>query len=137
MTKLKYLRHPLQAANAAKALFSTRFNMWKFAAHGERRFRGDARYDLQNVTDGFKSQVDDSSDDTEILDRICAAYIKAVAQQQSVPETYKATDRWQLVQQRSLGPVMHALLTRDTDRLQRMYRNFFRRSLFFGSARCA
>jgi hypothetical protein len=126
MVKLKYLRHPFQTVNAAKALLLTRFNMWKFATHGERRFRGDARYDLKSVSDGFASRIDCSADDTEILERICAAYIRAVNQQKLVPETYKAAERWQQVRRRSLGPVTHALLTRDIDALRRMYRNFFR-----------
>jgi putative sugar O-methyltransferase len=100
--------------------------MWKFAAHGERRFRGDARYDLQNVTQGFISRIDETNDDTDLLERICTAYIKAVKQQQFAPDAYKATDWWQQVRQRSLGPVTQALLTRDIAALRKMYRNFFR-----------
>jgi putative sugar O-methyltransferase len=100
--------------------------MWKFAAHGERRFRGDARYDLQNVTKGFISRIDETGDDTGLLERICTAYIKAVEQQQLAPDAYKATDWWQQVRQRSLGPVTRALLTRDIAALRKMYRNFFR-----------
>ena len=46
--------------------------MWKFANHGELRFKGDHRYDLQNVTDGFASRIDTTDDDTELLERICA-----------------------------------------------------------------
>jgi hypothetical protein len=126
MVKLKYLRHPLQTASAAKAMFAARLSMRKFAAHGEHRFRGDARYDLQHVTDGFLSRIDEMSDDTELLERICTAYIRAVKQQRFAPETYKATEWWQQVRQRSLGPVTQALLTRDIDALRRMYRNFFR-----------
>src|ERR1700677_411924 len=118
MVKLKYLRHPLQTVNAAKALFTARLNMRQFAAHGEHRFKGDARYDLQNVTDGFLSRIDDTSDDTELMERICTAYIRAVQQQQSGPETYNATEWWHQVRQRSLGPVTHALLTRDVDALR-------------------
>ena len=126
MVKLKYLRHPLQTVTAAKAMLGARLSMWKFAAHGEHRFKGDTRYDLQNVTDGFISRIDETSDDTRLLERICTAYIKAVKQQQFAPDTYKATDWWQEVRQRSLGPVTRALLTRDTAGLQKMYRNFFR-----------
>jgi hypothetical protein len=126
MVKLKYLRHPLQTANAAKAMVAARLNMWSFANHGKRRFRNDPRYDLQNVTNGFMSCIDGTSDDTELLERICTAYIRAIKQQQSAPETYKATDWWQQVRQRSLGPVTEALMTRDVDSLRRMYRNFFR-----------
>jgi putative sugar O-methyltransferase len=126
MVKLKYLRHPLQTASSARAMFWARLSMWKFAAHGERRFRGDARYDLQNVTKGFISRIDETGDDTGLLERICTAYIKAVEQQQLAPDAYKATDWWQQVRQRSLGPVTRALLTRDIAALRKMYRNFFR-----------
>src|ERR1700722_3915065 len=126
MVKLKYLRHPLQTASAAKAMFAARLSMRKFAAHGEHRFRGDARYDLQHISDVFLSRIDEMSDDTELLERICTAYIRAVKQQRFAPETYKATEWWQQVRQRSLGPVTQALLTRDSDALRRMYRNFFR-----------
>lgn len=126
MVKLKYLRHPIQTANTAKALLASRLSMWKFASHGEQRFRGDPRYDLQNVTDGFTSRIDDACDDAELLGRICTAYIRTVKEQQFAPDTYKASEWWQQVRQRSLEPVTRALLTRDIDALRRMYRNFFR-----------
>jgi len=126
VVKFKHLRHPLQTANAAKAMFGARLSMWKFAAYGAHRFRGDARYDLQNVTNGFASRIEETSDDASLLERICTAYIKAVKQQQFAPVAYKATDWWQEVRKRSLGPVTQALLTRDIDALRRMYRNFFR-----------
>jgi putative sugar O-methyltransferase len=126
MMKLKYLRHPVRTANAAKGMLAARLNMWRFATHGARRFRDDARYDLQNVTDGFASRIDDSQNDEELLERICAAYIKAMEQQQLVSETYKATEWWEQVRLRSLGPVTRALQMRDIESLQKMYRNFFR-----------
>src|SRR6202035_4029712 len=109
MMKLKYLRHPIRTANAAKSMLAMRLSMWRFAGHGARRFRGDARYDLRNVTDGFASRTDDSESDGELLERICAAYIKAMEQQQFASETYKATDWWEQVRRRSLGPVTQAL----------------------------
>ncbi len=126
MVKLKYLRHPVRTTIAARALFATRLSMWKFASGGQRRFRDDPRYNLQNVTDGFVSRIDDSGDDAELLERICSAYIRAVKQQQFAPEAYKATEWWQQVRQQSLAPVIRALLTRDVGALGRMYRNFFR-----------
>jgi hypothetical protein len=55
-----------------------------------------------------------------------------VKQQPFAPETYKATEWWQEVRQRSLGPVTQALLTRDIGALRRMYRNFFRDSCSSG-----
>jgi hypothetical protein len=97
-----------------------------FAFHGKRRFRGDPRYDLQNVTDGFRDQVDDRTDDTQILERICEAYIRTVQEQESEYGWYQASGRWQEIRKRSLGPVLRALLTRDMSALGRMYRNFFR-----------
>jgi putative sugar O-methyltransferase len=126
MVKLKHLRHPFQTVSAAKTLFAARWSMWRFANHGARRFRGDARYDLQNVTEGFKSRIDDSSDDDALLERICTAYIRAVKQQQSAPSAYQATQWWQQVRHGSLGPVIRALLIKDIKTLRRMYRNFFR-----------
>ncbi|WP_433966598.1 putative sugar O-methyltransferase [Tunturiibacter gelidiferens] len=125
MVKLKHLRHPFQTANAAKNLLGARVSMWRFANHGARRFKDDDRYDLHNVTEGFKSRIDDSSDDDALLERICTAYIGAV-RQQSAPSAYQATEWWQQVRHRSLGPVIQALLTKDTNALRGMYRNFFR-----------
>ena len=90
------------------------------------RFRGDPRYDLQNVTDGFRVQIDDGADDARILERICEAYIRTVQKQESEGECFQASGRWQEIRQRSLGPVLRALLTRDISALGRMYRNFFR-----------
>ena len=106
--------------------------MWKFARHGELRFKGDPRYDLQNVTDGFASRIDTTNDDTELLERICIAYNKAIKRQQSAPEVYRPTDWWQQVRQQSLGPVVQALLTQDIPALRAMYRNFFRNSCSTG-----
>ena len=126
MVKLKYLRHPLRTANAAKDMLTARLNMWTFATHGARRFKDDPRFDLQNVTDGFRSRIDESTDDSELLERICEAYIKASEHQQFAPEAYKATEWWQQVRNRSLAPVVKALQSRDIVSLRRMYRNFFR-----------
>jgi putative sugar O-methyltransferase len=126
MVKLKHLRHPFRTASTAKSLFAARWSMWRFANHGARRFKDDTRYDLQNVTDGFRSRLDDSGGDDELLERICTAYIKAVKQQQFAPKLYKASEWWQQVRQGSLGPVTQALVTRDINALRAMYRNFFR-----------
>src|SRR6202012_5059924 len=126
MVKLKYLRHPFRTTKTAKALLETRFAMWRFAAHGKRRFRHDSRFRLQNVTEGFRSRLDKSSDDTEMLERICTAYIKTVTDLQSVPNPFKTTEKAEILKQRNLGPVVNALLTRDINSLRRMYSNFFR-----------
>jgi putative sugar O-methyltransferase len=100
--------------------------MMTFALHGKRRFQGDPRYDLQNVSDGFRTQIDDRTDDGQILERICEAYIRTVQKQESESGCYQASGRWQEIRRRSLGPVLSALLTRDIFALGRMYRNFFR-----------
>jgi hypothetical protein len=68
---LRYLRHPILTAAKVKSRLSAHVHMLTFAYHGKRRFRGDPRYDLQNVTDGFRSRIDDQTDKTKILERIC------------------------------------------------------------------
>lgn len=100
--------------------------MWEFANHGRRHFRGDKRYDLQNVTAGFKSVMDSSIDDSKLLDRICAAYIQTREQEHFASDAYKVPEVWERVRERSLGPVIRALLNRDTETLGNMYRNLFR-----------
>jgi hypothetical protein len=74
MAKLKSPHSPLRLAKATKASLSVRWKIWKFATYGVRRFQRDARFDLQNVTEGFRSRLDTSTDDTKMLQRICAAY---------------------------------------------------------------
>lgn len=91
MMKLKYLRHPIRTASAARDLVAARLEMRRMGAQGERRFSDDARYDLSAVTDGFASRVDNQSDDTVLLERICTAYIRSVKQQRLAPRTYGAT----------------------------------------------
>ena len=124
--KLQDLRHPILTAKKARSRLSLHAHMWTFAQHGKRRFRGDPRYDLQSVTDGFRAQIDDRTDDTPILERICDAYIRTVEKQGDECGCYQASGRWQAIRERSLGPVLTALRTRDISALGRMYRNFFR-----------
>jgi hypothetical protein len=126
MIKMKHLRHPLRTANAVRGRVAAYLDRKRFVDRGERRFRGDARYNLRNVTNGFVSRIDDASDDTALLERICAAYIKAVEQQPFAAEIYQSTEWWKEIRERSLGPVMRALQTCDVGALNRMYRNFFR-----------
>jgi hypothetical protein len=124
--KLQYLRHPILTAKKARSRLSTHMHIMTFAFQGKRRFRCDPRYDLQNVTDGFRAQSDDRTDDAPILERICEAYIRTVEKQRSENACYQASKRWQDIRKKSLGPVLTALLTRDISALGRMYRNFFR-----------
>ena len=80
---------------------------------------------MQNITRGFESRIDSSSDDRELLQRICTAYIKAIEHQETAGETYRPTKWWQ-EQQTRLQPVMQALKNRDIPALRQMYSNFYR-----------
>jgi putative sugar O-methyltransferase len=124
--KLKHLRHPLRTANVAIAIVTAHLSARKFIYHSERHFRGDARYELQSVTDGFVSRIDERIDDTALLERICTAYTRAVESQRSAPDTYNASSWWEEVRRGNLSPVMQALSTHNIAALRTMYRNFFR-----------
>lgn len=124
--KMRHLRHPFRAATALKNLGVAYIDQRCFVSRSKRRFQSDPRYNLQNVTNGFVSRFDDSIDDTDVLNRICTAYVKTCHDMQSVSTTYHATSWWQQVRDASLCPVMQALQTRDIHALSMMYRNFFR-----------
>jgi putative sugar O-methyltransferase len=87
---------------------------------------------LQNVTDGFASRVEERTDDTAVLERICTAYIKATEQQRFAKQVYHATKWWKAMRKASLEPVQRALAGRDIEGLRAMYRNFFRDSCSAG-----
>ena len=124
--KIKHLRHPLRTAAAARNLLSLYLGIRSFGDRGERRYSGDSRYDLMNVSKGFASRVEESPADWNILERICTAYIRAVRREQFEPEVYKASTWWRQIRLASLGPVMQALHSRDIASLSRMYSNFYR-----------
>ena len=124
--KAKHLRHPFQTIGKARVLATTYLDVRLFPYRSRLRFRRDPRYALQNVTNGFAPRVDNSSDDSELLDRICTAYIKAVESQKVARDIYQPTHWWSLVQQTRLQPVLQALEKRDLRALQRMYSNFYR-----------
>jgi hypothetical protein len=124
--KLKHLLHPVRTLDVAKKMVAAHFEMRAFADRGEREFADDPRYDLQNVTAGFACRRDIDSDDTAVLDRICAAYQAAIEHPESARSAYRATGWWQQIRDRSLGPVRQALLSHDLTALRGMYGNFFR-----------
>jgi putative sugar O-methyltransferase len=126
MIKIKHFRHPVRTLDTAGSLVKTRLAIRSSAADGRSRYKDDPRYDLQNVTTGFASRLDACADDSELILRICNAYIKSVRQPQFSSEVYKATDWWSEIRSRSLQPVIQALMSRDIRTLQRMYQNFFR-----------
>ena len=72
--KLKHLRHPLRTLDVAKRVVAAHFEMRASADHADQQFADDPRYTLQNVTAGFACQRDIDTDDTALLNRICAAY---------------------------------------------------------------
>lgn len=124
--KLNNLYHPLQTARTAKKWFATHLHMWKFGNHGRQHFQGDSRYNLQYVSHGFADHRDESSNDAVLLNRICAAYNKAVTQQYSEDNAYATVESWDRLRHERLGPSIRALLGNDTVALARMYRNFYR-----------
>jgi hypothetical protein len=126
MIKLKYLRHPIRTATSARSMVAARLHMRRFAFHGKRHFANDSRYDLDSVTNGFAPHPDDGAHETTLQKRITSAYVKAVEQEQSAPEAYKATPWWESVRRSSLQPVMQALRSCDTNALRKMYRNLYR-----------
>jgi putative sugar O-methyltransferase len=126
MIKLKHLRHPFQTLQTAKELIAHTWKMKTATRQDARRYRNDVRYDPQNVTAGFASRLEENADDTAILERICAAYNKAIEQLSTSKEAYLETKWWQSVREARLAPVQQALASRDTKTLRAMYRNFFR-----------
>ncbi|MGB6687464.1 MAG: putative sugar O-methyltransferase [Terracidiphilus sp.] len=126
------MRHPLRTAAAARDIIA---NYYKIVALGDRYrrlYRADARYDLKAVSDGFEARCANSSDDKDILERVCTAYNKAIQLSRSVSGTYSASPWWQQVRDSALGPVLCALKNHDIETLGRMYRNFFRDSCSTG-----
>ncbi len=123
--KARHLRHPLSTLARAKFLAKTYFDVKSFPYRSRLRFLGDSRYQLENVTTGFASRVADSSDDRALLERICAAYIKATDNQKAAPEAYQPSKWWDQ-QQTRLQPVTQALKKRDIHALRFMYSNFYR-----------
>jgi hypothetical protein len=124
--KIKHLRHPLQTAAATRDLLALYLTIKSLGDRSYRHYREDPRYDLMNVSNGFTSRLENSSEDDEVLERICTAYIRAAQRERFAPEVYQASVWWRQVRLASLGPVIQALGSRDVASLRRMYNNFFR-----------
>jgi len=116
----------MRTAASAARLMAMYFDIWKFGQLSKRRYRGDTRFDLSNVSRGFAPRLDDSCADVRLVQRICAAYKQAVEQERSAPKAYQASGFWQDVRSASLGPVMHALENQDILSLATIYSNFYR-----------
>jgi putative sugar O-methyltransferase len=91
-----------------------------------RKFRGDKNYDLDLVDKGFADRREEMQDDSEILNRICAAYNKAKDVQRHVSPVYRPSNEWLPIYKRPLREVIEALTNRDINRLGRIYGNFWR-----------
>jgi hypothetical protein len=126
MLQLNHLLHPVRTASVAIDRLLAGIRLRRFAFHSKRHFRGDSRYNLKSVAEGFAPRFDRSSDDTGVLERICRAYARTVSHSQCVSPCYRPTAWWEQVRQNSLGPVMRALREADVGALRRMYGNFFR-----------
>ncbi|NYF88348.1 hypothetical protein RBB79_02385 [Tunturiibacter empetritectus] len=123
---LTYISHPLSSVRKAKSWFAAHVHMWRFGNHGRRHFKKDSHYDLQQVTAGFANRTDEASDDTPLLERICAAYNKAESEPHSMLGAYLASESVRRLRQGSLSPSIRMLIEHDTVALGKMYRNFYR-----------
>lgn len=93
---------------------------------GVARFKNDPNYRTDLIPAGFAPRPAPVHDDSVILKRIVAAYQKAKADQRHTSDTFRVSNEWLPVYERTLGPVMRALEQGDLPELNRMYSNFFR-----------
>lgn len=100
--------------------------MHRLAGEGKRRFKGDRRYNLQCVSDGFAKPLAVETDNRALLERIARAYRKAAEREPFAPQWRRATEWWEVVRRTNLGPVREALQYADISVLDSMYRRFFR-----------
>lgn len=124
--QLKHVRHPLRTAAAVWGLLGMHFDIWKFGQLSNHRYRGDSRFDLNNVSLGFAPRLEASSADVDLLRRICTAYKRAVEDERFALKAYRASGWWRQVRSASLGPVMRALENDDIESLRTIYSNFYR-----------
>jgi hypothetical protein len=123
--KTKHLLHPLRTVRIVRDRLTQYVALRKAVHYSKKNYRGDPRYCLEHVAEGFRDRYEPEVDDTALLKRICVAYTKAI-EGQPVAEVFRATQWWQSVFAGSLRPVTQALATHDISALQVMYRNFFR-----------
>jgi hypothetical protein len=124
--KLRHLLHPGRSLQRVLQRVGQRRELHHVLTRGKARFADDSRYQLHFVDQGLREHLTDTTDDTILLRRICDAYRKAVEQERTASETFRANRWWRLVQTANLRPAMAALANGDIDALGAMYRNFFR-----------
>lgn len=113
-------------AKRAKAWAAAHLDMWRLGCQGRWHFRGDPRYDLRSVTEGFRSRIDEQADDALLIERICTAYAKAKQKEANAPPSVCDTSSWRRLREGSLRPFGRALQAGNTSALQTMLRNFYR-----------
>jgi len=77
----------------------------------------------------------DEADDTQLLERICAAYVKTIEEASHYSREYGPSPWWESVERKNFSEVQTALRKRDIPALRGMYQNFFRTACGTGLAR--
>ena len=124
--RLQGLLYPVRSVKKLRSRLATHLHIRTFARHGQQRFQGDDRYNLETVSDGFRSRVDGTSDDTSILERICDSYHAATNDRNARQNSASLTDWANTNPDTRLDAFRKALLTRDLAALARMCKNFYR-----------
>ncbi|MBV5329876.1 MAG: putative sugar O-methyltransferase [Chlorobium sp.] len=97
-----------------------------------RELGADRNYRLDLVDQAFSERKSDSNIDIKSLNRIIDSYNKAKTVQKSVDSCYQVGNEWLPIYEKSLKEVMSVLHSRDVERLDAIYKNFFRDSCSTG-----
>lgn len=96
-------------------------------------YRGDPNYIANlDINRCFADRLDQSGDDTAILQRILVSYRKASAELERGPAVFRPSNLWLPIYKHNLRGVIHALETENLPELDRIYRNFWRDSCSTG-----
>jgi hypothetical protein len=124
--KLSILFKPRRLAAVIQYRISERRKVTRAIQAGQKRFADDPDFRPDLVPSYFLPRNGDDQDDSAILKRIIAAYQKAKQRQAAMGAVFNVSNEWLPIYEHNLGPVMKALSEGDVERLQKMYRNFFR-----------
>ncbi len=91
-----------------------------------REFRGNNNYNLSLVEKGFSDRKEVMRNDSDILNRICVAYNKAIDVQRQTSPVYRPSNEWLPIYERPLKEVIGALTSYDVGKLRNIYGNFWR-----------
>ena len=129
MIRAHHILRPWQTMATAKSLAVAHLRTRQFARRSDRVFADNPRYCLECVTDGFQDRLDEGVGpdlDSEVIERIIAAYARAAEIETRTDPKYRSTAWWDSLRRNSLAPVLAALSSRNVDSLRNMYRNFYR-----------